>query len=335
MEVKGYKVFNPDWTCRNKQYTCPGIFEEDVIPSVCREGMHFCKKAADCFNYYNFDPQNRVAEVIARGSVAENGDKCCTNELEIVREVPWAELLELVNAGSGCTGINNTGNCNTGDWNTGNRNTGDRNTGDWNTGNRNTGDRNTGDWNTGNRNTGNCNTGDWNTGNWNTGNCNTGDWNTGNRNTGNRNTGDRNTGDWNTGDWNTGDWNTGNCNTGDWNKANHSTGVFNTKDQPLTMFNLPSKWFYSDWAKSEANSILNKIPHDPVVWIWSEDMTEEEKLSHPEHETVGGYLKKMDLSDNAKIWWRGLTNKEKETVMSLPNFDAQIFKEITGVDVNL
>ena len=300
MEVKGYKVFNPDWTCRNKQYTCPGIFEEDVIPSVCREGMHFCKKAADCFNYYNFDPQNRVAEVIARGSVAENGDKCCTNELEIVREVPWAELLELVNAGSGCTGINNTGN-----WNTGNCNTGD-----WNTGNRNTGDWNTGNWNTGN----------WNTGNWNTGDCNTGDWNTGN---------------WNTGNCNTGDWNTGNWNTGDWNKANHSTGVFNTKDQPLTMFNLPSKWFYSDWAKSEANSILNKIPHDPVVWIWSEDMTEEEKLSHPEHETVGGYLKKMDLSDNAKIWWRGLTNKEKETVMSLPNFDAQIFKEITGVDVNL
>ena len=300
MEVKGYKVFNPDWTCRNKQYTCPGIFEEDVIPSVCREGMHFCKKAADCFNYYNFDPQNRVAEVIARGSVAENGDKCCTNELEIVREVPWAELLELVNAGSGCTGINNTGN-----WNTGNCNTGD-----WNTGNRNTGDWNTGNWNTGN----------WNTGNWNTGDCNTGDWNTGN---------------WNTGNCNTGDWNTGDWNTGDWNKANHSTGVFNTKDQPLTMFNLPSKWFYSDWAKSEANSILNKIPHDPVVWIWSEDMTEEEKLSHPEHETVGGYLKKMDLSDNAKIWWRGLTNKEKETVMSLPNFDAQIFKEITGVDVNL
>lgn len=22
--VKGYKVFNSDWTCRDKQYTCPG-----------------------------------------------------------------------------------------------------------------------------------------------------------------------------------------------------------------------------------------------------------------------------------------------------------------------
>ena len=27
--VKGFKVFNPDWTCRDKQYTCPGKFEEE------------------------------------------------------------------------------------------------------------------------------------------------------------------------------------------------------------------------------------------------------------------------------------------------------------------
>lgn len=32
--VKGYKVFNPDWTCKGKQYTCPGKFEEDVEISV-------------------------------------------------------------------------------------------------------------------------------------------------------------------------------------------------------------------------------------------------------------------------------------------------------------
>ena len=120
--VKGFKVFNPDWTCRNKAYTCPGKFEEDVTPSVCDEGMHFCKKAADCFNYYRFDPENKVAEVVAYGTVAEDGDKCCTDKLEIVREIPWAELLEIVNTGKGCTGL-----CNSGDWNSGNRNSGDWN----------------------------------------------------------------------------------------------------------------------------------------------------------------------------------------------------------------
>ena len=77
--VKGYKVFNPEWTCRDKQYACPGKFEENVDLSVCNKGMHFCKKAADCFNYYPFNPDNKVAEVIAYGSVVEDGDKCCTD----------------------------------------------------------------------------------------------------------------------------------------------------------------------------------------------------------------------------------------------------------------
>ncbi len=95
--VKGYKVFNPDWTCRGKQYTCPGEFEEEGNLKICGHGMHFCKKAVDCFYYYSFNSKNKVAEVIAYGNVIENGNKCCTNKLKIVREIPWTELLELVN----------------------------------------------------------------------------------------------------------------------------------------------------------------------------------------------------------------------------------------------
>lgn len=44
-EVKGYKVFNPDWTCRGFQYEVGKIFEEDVKPSCCDRGFHFCKKS--------------------------------------------------------------------------------------------------------------------------------------------------------------------------------------------------------------------------------------------------------------------------------------------------
>ena len=175
--VRGYKVFNEDWTCspggNTKQYTCPGKFEEDITPVRCGHGMHFCRKASDCFNYYNFNPKNKVAEVIAYGDIVEVGDKCCTNKLEIVREIPWQELLTIVNTGKDCTGLWNTGNCNTGNWNTGNCNTGNCNTGNCNTGNCNTGNWNTGDWNTGN-----WNTGDWNTGDWNKSSSNTGCFNT-------------------------------------------------------------------------------------------------------------------------------------------------------------
>ena len=166
--VKGYKVFDPDWTCSGKQYTCPGKFEEKGELEVCGHGMHFCQTAANCFNYYSFNSKNKVAEVIAYGEVKTDGDKSCTDKLEIVREIPWNEVLRITNIGKNCTGC-----------------------------------RNTGDWNTGNRNTGN-----WNTGNRNTGNCNTGYYNTGNRNTGDYNTGDRNTGDWNKSSYNTGCFNT-------------------------------------------------------------------------------------------------------------------------------
>ena len=146
--VKGFKVFNPDWTCKDKAYTCPGKFEEHVTPSVCNRGMHFCKRAADCFKYYDFDPENKVAEVVAYGAVAEDGDKCCTDKLEIVREIPWAELLEIVNAGKGCTGLRNSGYRNSGNFNSGNFNSGDWNSGNFNSGHWNKCDYSNGCFNT-------------------------------------------------------------------------------------------------------------------------------------------------------------------------------------------
>ncbi|MSS63161.1 pentapeptide repeat-containing protein [Velocimicrobium porci] len=351
--MKGYKVFNQDWTCRGKQYNCPGNFEEEGKLEVCEHGMHFCENAADCFNYYDFDSNNKVAEVIAYGTVLKEGDKSCTDKLEIVREIPWDEVLRIVNTGKNCTGRCNTGDCNTGDYNTGDYNTGDYNTGDYNTGDcntgdYNTGDRNTGDWNTGNRNTGyrntgNRNTGDWNTGDWNTGDWNTGDWNTGNRNTGYRNTGNRNTGDWNTGDYNTGDrntgyrntgdWNTGNRNTGDCNKSSFNTGCFMTEEQNIMLFNKPSDWTYRDWLHSDARYMLKKIKKDVVEWIYSEDMTDEEKEQNPEYKTTGGYLKVLDESECGQIWWDNLTEKEKKVIKDIPNFDKDIFEEITGIKI--
>ena len=338
-EVKGYKVFNPDWTCRGFQYEVGKIFEEDVKPSCCDRGFHFCKKAADCFSYYSFNSKNKVAEVIALGEVDTDGKKSCTNKIQIVREIPWQELLTIVNIGKDCTGFcntgnRNTGNRNTGDWNTGDWNTGNRNTGDCNTGNRNTGDCNTGDWNTGNRNTGNRNTGDRNTGD-----CNTGDWNTGNRNTGDWNTGDCNTGDWNTGDWNTGNRNTGNRNTGDrntgdWNKSSFNTGCFNTEEPKIMLFNKPSDMTYREWIDSDARYLLNRIPKDVVEWVYEEDMTDEEKVANPTYETTGGYLKVLDESECGQLWWGSLSDLQKNHIKSIPNFDAEIFEQCTGIKVD-
>ena len=282
--VHGFKVFRPDWTCdptgyNPKQYTCPGKFEEEGELDVCGHGMHFCQTAADCFNYYSFNSENKVAEVIAYGEVRTDGDKSCTDKLEIVREIPWDEVLRIVNLGKNCTG-----RCNTGNRNTGNRNTGNRNTGNRNTGNRNTGNRNTGD-------------------------CNTGDCNTGNRNTGNRN-------------------------TGDWNKSSFNTGCFNTEEQKIMLFNKPSNMTYSEWLDSDARYLLNQIPKDVVEWVYEEDMTDEEKAAHPTYETTGGYLKVLDESECGQLWWGSLSDRRKEIIKAIPNFDAEIFFQCTGVRVD-
>ncbi len=274
MSVKGYKVFNSDWTCLGKQYSCPGTFEESVSPSVCNAGMHFCKNAADCFRYYDFDPNSHVAEVIAHGTVAEGDNKCATNKLEIVREIPWAEVLEIVNTGKSCTGRCNSGNCNSGNWNSG--------------------DRNSGNWNSG----------DWNSGNWNSGNCNSGN---------------RNSGNWNSGDWNT---------------TSFSNGCFNTVSPKIYMFNKPTDWTFEQWFNCRARRLLNEIDDCPLEYVYLSDMTDEEKAAHPEAETTGGYLKERTMADNARKWWEGLSADDRNVILSLPNFDAAIFKEITGIDVS-
>lgn len=311
-KVKGFKVFRSDWTCspngNTKQYACPGKFEEEGGLDVCSHGMHFCQTAADCFNYYSFNSENKVAEVIAYGDVKTAGNKLCTDKLEIVREIPWDEVLRIVNTGKNCTGRGNTG-----DYNTGNCNTGDGNTGDCNTG----------DWNTGYYNTGDCNTGDYNTGDYNTGNRNTGDRNTGNSNTGNSNTGDRNTGNMNTGDWN----------TGDWNKSSFNTGCFNTEEQKIMLFNKPSDITYREWIDSDARDLLNQIPNDVVEWVDEEDMTDEEKAAYPTYETIGGYLKTLNESESGQLWWNELSDCNKQIIKSIPNFDPDIFYECTGIKV--
>ena len=238
-EVKGYKVFNPDWTCRDFQYEVGKIFEEDVKPSCCDRGFHFCEKAADCFSYYSFNSENRVAEVIALGEVDTDGKKSCTNKIQIVREIPWQELLTIVNTGKDCTGL-----------------------------------------------------------------CNTGNWNTGNRN------------------------------TGDWNKSSFNTGCFNTEEQKITLFNKPSDITYNDWLRSDARYLLNQIPKDVVEWVYEEDMTDEEKAANPTYETTGGYLKVLNESECGQLWWGSLSDFQKNYIKSIPNFDAEIFEQCTGIKVD-
>ena len=253
--MKGYKVFNSDFTCRGFQFEVGKTYKHNGDIGLCRAGFHFCRIAADCFNFYGFDPQNKVAEIEAIGLVESDEVKSVTNEIKIVREISWQEVLELVNTGRACTGLRNTGN------------------------------RNTGNWNTGNCNTGNRNTGNWNTGNWNTGN-----WNTGNRN----------------------------------------TGYFSTITPKIDLFEKPTNLTIEEVDDIKGIQILN-WNYENNWWIYSENMSKEEKAAHPGHEAMGGYLKSVPFKEACALMWDKLTEGEKRAVKEIPNFDADIFYRITGI----
>ncbi len=327
--MKGYKVFNPNWTCKDFQYEVGKSYEMDELPVCCGMGFHFCVNLADCFSYYSFDPKNKVAEIESYGEIdTYDNSKYCTNKIKIVRELSWEEVLRMVNTGKNNTGLKNSGDCNSGNCNSGNCNSGN-----WNSGNCNSGNWNSGNCNSGDCNSGNCNSGDCNSGDCNSGDCNSGDWNSGNHNNGDCNSGNCNSGNCNSGNCNSGNWNSGDHNNGDWNKCSFSNGIFNTIPPKIYMFNKPTNFTYYDWLNSPEKSIMNSYPKDRLVWIYKNDMSKEEKEKNPSYKSTGGYLKFEKAKEQAQEWWDGLPDQRKEAIMTLPNFDANIFKKITGIEV--
>ena len=312
MYIKG---FDKDLKCRGMQFEVGKIYEtgasDDELECCTDTVIHFCESLRDVHGYYCADVDNRFCEVEPLGKVVKEDDKLGTNKIRIVREIVGGELNNLKGLVNGNTGLFNSGNwnsgdCNSGNWNSGDCNSGNRNSGNCNSGNRNSGNRNSGDCNSGNRNSGNCNSGDCNSGNWNSGECNSGNWNSG-------------------------DCNSGNCNSGDWNSCNRSTGLFNTKERTITIFNKDSGMTFNEAAYTEWFRLIRKHDLELTEWI---EYTEEEKKESVIRQCIGGYLKKYTYKEACANWWNKYTDDEKRIIMTIPNFDADIFKEITGIDVH-
>ncbi len=95
--MKGYKVFNSDWTCRGFQYEVGKTYEMDEKPIICVQGFHFCKNLKDCFYYYPFREDTKIAEVEMLGDFDidnyEHTSKVCTNKIKILREIHFENLI--------------------------------------------------------------------------------------------------------------------------------------------------------------------------------------------------------------------------------------------------
>ena len=146
------------------------------------------------------------------------------------------------------------------------------------------------------------------------------------------NTGANNSGYWNSGDGNSGDRNSGDRNSGYWNSGygnsgNRNSGIFCTIEPTVTSFNKPTNKKFSE---VEHPSLLN---YELTEFIESKDMTQAEKKKFPNHGNVGGCLRTYTYKEMWARGWAKDSDENKAKFLALPNFDADIFLEITGIDV--
>ncbi len=100
----------------------------------------------------------------------------------------------------------------------------------------------------------------------------------------------------------------------------------------MTMFNVPLDLDRDSILSLRGMRVLN-WNFENAWWIYSQNMSDEEKELHPEHGTTGGYLKTVDFKTACKMMWAKLDDEDKAAVTSLPNFDKDVFKEITGIEI--
>ena len=184
--------------------------------------------------------------------------------------------------------------------------------------------------NTGEENSGDRNSGYGNSGDRNSGYGNSGDGNSGYGNSGDGNSGDRNSGDGNSGDRNFGDGNSGDRNSGDGNSGDGNSGIFNIDEPKMRAFNKECDMTYTEFREKFGYEDLDL----PICsWTDKENMTDEEKENISGWETMGGYLKTLSYKEAWKKAWNEATQEQKDWYKSFPNFDAKIFEEITGIDI--
>jgi len=86
-----------------------------------------------------------------------------------------------------------------------------------------------------------------------------------------------------------------------------------------------------EWAKANNSRPSFELPL--AKWIDKDDMTDEEKKNYKIYKEIGGYLKVLSYQDAWKEGWSKASDEFKKWVKDLPHFDAKIFKEITGLDI--
>ena len=236
------KGFDKDLKCRDYQFEIgkeykidlPEGYELTTVDLCSNRVFHFCDSLSKVHEYYSCNNEaNRYCIIEVLGQMCDDGTKCGSNHIRIVRELTGEELATA----KGLTG-GNTGLLNSGDRNSGYRNSGD-------------------------------------------------------------------------------------LNSGIFNKTNGSNGVFCNVEPKICIFNIQTDWTLREFYNSRYyNAILSSdFP-----------LTEWKTKDNPAENGVDGELIVNSYEDACRRWWDGMTAENKEIIKSIPNFNIDVFCDITGID---
>ena len=132
----------------------------------------------------------------------------------------------------------------------------------------------------------------------------------------------------NSGNHNSGDWNSGNHNSGNWNSGYCNSGYCNSDRPPIRIFNQ-----YTD---VEEINFPNFFYFDMTIFVSYDTATDDERKQHKKDiEVCGGFLKTIPYKEAWRRSWDKATDEDRRKVLQLPNWNNEIFKEISGIDVEL
>ena len=120
-------------------------------------------------------------------------------------------------------------------------------------------------------------------------------------------------------------------NSGYYNSGYRNSGLFNTDEPNARLFNKDAGITFTALRRKDSYPDFSGL--ELVVWVGESMMTEEEKTKHPSYETNKGFLKEIGYKEMWAIFWRTTSEENRKKVIALPNFDADIFEEITGINV--
>ena len=134
-----------------------------------------------------------------------------------------------------------------------------------------------------------------------------------------------NTGLFNSGYRNSGDLNSGYLNSGIFNKTNGSNGVFCNVEPKICIFNIQTDWTLREFYNSKYFEAICSSDFPLTEWVNDEN---------PSENGVDGKLKVNTYEEACRRWWKGMSQNNKETIKHIPNFNIDVFCDITGIDRN-